>query len=147
MYRYRYREDKEMKIVYRNPYTNPNYKKRIYHLKKDDISRVPQIFYKSTGRRFYPRNDLELQHCLMEDYSKRSIELEIYYVVPRADKVTEEECVELLKGIGCESRFIACSVEEPSLFFAELNEDDATRLKASGGIKCTYPRRHLSFLL
>ncbi|KAK1358631.1 hypothetical protein POM88_043105 [Heracleum sosnowskyi] len=134
-----------MKIVYRNPYQNP-YKKRIYHLKKDDISRVPQIFY-STGERFYPRNDLELLRCLREDYADTSPELEIYYVVPVADKVTEEECLELLKGIGCENRFIACSVEEPSLFFAELNEDDATRLKASGGIKCTYPRRRLSFLL
>ncbi|KAK1358595.1 hypothetical protein POM88_043069 [Heracleum sosnowskyi] len=71
----------------------------------------------------------------------KSGQLEIYYIEVDADKVTVEECLELLKRIDlCESRFIACSVKEPSLFYADLNKSDVTRLEASNGISRVYPR-------
>ncbi|KAK1358601.1 hypothetical protein POM88_043075 [Heracleum sosnowskyi] len=128
--------------------SNPE-KRRIY--KKDvDISRVPLIFHsRGYGHGFYnlPRNDMELLDWLEESrWSLRPVvdksgRLEIYYIEVDADKVTVEECLELLKRIDlCESRFIACSVKEPSLFYADLNKSDVTRLEASNGISRVYPR-------
>ncbi|KAK1358605.1 hypothetical protein POM88_043079 [Heracleum sosnowskyi] len=125
--------------------SNPE-KRRIY--KKDvDISRVPLIFHsRGYGHGFYnlPRNDMELLDWLEESrWSLRPVvdksgRLEIYYIEVDADKVTVEECLELLKRIDlCESRFIACSVEEPSLFCADLNKSDVTRLEG-------YARGHLA---
>ncbi|KAK1352238.1 hypothetical protein POM88_053502 [Heracleum sosnowskyi] len=123
--------------------SNPE-KRRIYKIDVD-ISRVPLIFHRwGYGHGFYnlPRNDMELLDWLEESrWSSRpslidkSGRLEIYYIEVDADKVTVEECLELLKRIDlCESRFIACSVKEPSLFYADLNKSDVTRLEASNGI-------------
>ncbi|KAK1352235.1 hypothetical protein POM88_053499 [Heracleum sosnowskyi] len=118
-----------------------------------DISRVPRIFNSmedGDGVYFFPQDDIELLDWLKESRpslrNRYSVDLEIYKVKVDADKVTVEKCLELLKGIDCESRFLACSVEEPSFFFALLNEDDATRLKASDGISGIYRRPRLMFL-
>ncbi|KAK1352240.1 hypothetical protein POM88_053504 [Heracleum sosnowskyi] len=132
--------------------SNPE-KRRIYE-KDVDISRVPLIFHScGYGKGFYdlPRNDMELldwleksRWSLRRSLSDQSGRLEIYYIEVDADKVTVEECLELLKRIDlCESRFIACSVEEPSLFCADLNKSDVTRLEASNGISRVYPRGRL----
>ncbi|KAK1358598.1 hypothetical protein POM88_043072 [Heracleum sosnowskyi] len=118
-----------------------------------DISRVPRIFNSTEdGDGFYvfPQDDIELLDWLKESRpslrNRYSVDLEIYKVKVDADKVTVEKCLELLKGIECESRFLACSVEEHSFFFALLNEDDATRLKASDEISGIYRRPRLMFL-
>ncbi|KAK1352237.1 hypothetical protein POM88_053501 [Heracleum sosnowskyi] len=94
------------------------------------------------GVYFFLQDDIELLDWLKE--SRPSLRNRYFKV--DADKVTVEKCLELLKGIDCESRFLACSVEEPSFFFALLNEDDATRLKASDGISGIYRRPRLMFL-
>ncbi|KAK1358596.1 hypothetical protein POM88_043070 [Heracleum sosnowskyi] len=117
-----------------------NPKKYWIYPKDVDISRVPRIFNSledGDGVYFFPQDDIELLDWLKESrpslrhrYSLDKFnQLEIYTVKMDADKVTVEKCLELLKGIDCESRFLACSVEKPSFFFVELNEDDATRLK------------------
>uniref|UniRef100_A0A162A5R4 Uncharacterized protein n=1 Tax=Daucus carota subsp. sativus TaxID=79200 RepID=A0A162A5R4_DAUCS len=68
---------------------------------------------------------------------------EIYHVVVEAESGKVEDFLKVLKGIGCESMFIACSVERANRFFAELNEDNATRLRDSSGISDVYSRDEL----
>lgn len=153
-----------MIIVDKKLLTDKNGKKYKIYPEDVDISRVPRIFLSShaNGSVFYrfPRNDIEQLQWLGQPRSFRgplvqrhfgrpdesaSKRREIYHVVMEAKRVTVEDCLELLKGIGCESRFIACSVEKADLFFAELNKDDATRLKDSNGVLGVY--RHGRFMI
>ncbi|KAK1385134.1 hypothetical protein POM88_022869 [Heracleum sosnowskyi] len=67
----------------------------------------------------------------------------IYHVEVNADSCIVEECLELLKRIACDDRFITCSVESARLFYADLNEDEAVKLKGLNEIHSVYPRSSL----
>lgn len=62
-----------------------------------------------------------------------------------ADSCTVEECLELLKRIGCDNRFITNSVESARLFYAELNEDEAVKLRGLKEIRSAHARKDLLF--
>ncbi|KAK1367414.1 hypothetical protein POM88_042975 [Heracleum sosnowskyi] len=64
---------------------------------------------------------------------------EIYEVRVKANSCTVEKCLELLKEIGREKRFIARSVGSARLFFAELNKEDADKLKGLDEICDVFP--------
>ncbi|XP_074380733.1 uncharacterized protein LOC141721633 [Apium graveolens] len=101
-----------------------------------DISGVPKK--KSYGRYVYPQNDFQvLAWCGRPTWSYfdqfRLNKLEVYEVKVKSDNFTVEYFLQLLKQIGCpETRFIACSVESPDLFFAELDKEEASKLQALG---------------
>ncbi|KAL8094584.1 hypothetical protein AgCh_036206 [Apium graveolens] len=79
-----------------------------------DLTGVPKK--KSYGRYVNPQSDFQ-----------------VYEVKVKSDTWTVEYFLQLLKRIGCpETRFIACSVESPDLFFAELDKEDADKLQALG---------------
>lgn len=60
---------------------------------------------------------------------------EVYYVcVNNCDRCNEYGCRELLKIIGCEKRFVCCSIERPRVFYAKLNKKEAAKLKGVKGI-------------
>ncbi|KAK1367242.1 hypothetical protein POM88_042803 [Heracleum sosnowskyi] len=71
----------------------------------------------------------------------------IYEVKVKANSCTVAECLELLKRIGRENRFIARSVESARLFFAELNKEDAHKLKGLDEICYAFPRDDRAFHL
>lgn len=99
------------------------------------------------GVYMYPGNDIELlDMCpIPMNWScvGNSSPSEIYHVEVNADSCTVEECLELLKRIGCDNRFITNSVESARLFYAELNEDEAVKLKGLKEIRRVYPRKDL----
>ncbi|WOH02393.1 hypothetical protein DCAR_0521782 [Daucus carota subsp. sativus] len=125
----------------------------IIYKAKVDISGVPRIFCSLDGGGGvykYPEDDDELLSLCSNRSSPRMRwiggkfdQTEIYHVVVEAESGKVEDFLKVLKGIGCESMFIACSVERANRFFAELNEDNATRLRDSSGISDVYSRDEL----
>ncbi|KAK1367406.1 hypothetical protein POM88_042967 [Heracleum sosnowskyi] len=106
-----------------------------------DISGIPRKFVGRShrhGNYVYPANDRKLlMWCTRPLRLNRADQFhrpEIYEV--KANSCTVEKCLELLKGIGREKRFIARSVESARLFFAELNKEDADKLKVKAN-SCT----------
>ncbi|XP_063938497.1 uncharacterized protein LOC108197737 isoform X2 [Daucus carota subsp. sativus] len=128
---------------------------------KVDISRVPRIFLEyddglgeegeeEDGVYLFPGNDVELldmtpRPMMLPRVVGISKPSEIYLVDVKADSCTVEECLELLKRIGCDNKFITNSVESARLFYAELNEDEAVKLKGLNEIDEVYRRRDLLF--
>lgn len=120
---------------------------------KVDMSRVPRIFSTLTfggGLYEYPEDDIELLECCCRPSNRCYVcgkfeKTKVYHVDVEDDSCTADECIELLKKIGCENRFIACSVERANLFYAELNKDDAARLKGVKGILDVFPRGEIYF--
>lgn len=99
------------------------------------------------GYCMYAKDDFELlRRCWRPlrwncvDNGLRRPKVKIYEVKVKAKSCTVEECLELLKRIGLENQFIACSVESVNLFFAELNKEDAKKLKGLGEIRHVFPR-------
>ncbi|KAL1817346.1 hypothetical protein ACET3Z_019920 [Daucus carota] len=114
-----------------------------------DMSGVPKIFgrFEGGGSLYqYPEDDTELLGLCWTPSAKmrwiggKFVRTKIYHVEMEAESCTVEDFLKVLKGIGCEDLFIACSVERANLFFVELNEDSATRLRGSSGICDVYPR-------
>ncbi|KAK1367417.1 hypothetical protein POM88_042978 [Heracleum sosnowskyi] len=135
---------------------------QIYQIYPDqfDISGIPRKFIKNKAISFlqktltkdrdgkyvvhpvvvYPADDRKLlswcKRPLRLNGADRFHRPEIYGVRVKASSCTLEKCLELLKGIGREKRFIARSVESASVFFAELNKEDTDKLKGLDEI-CT----------
>ncbi|KAK9669801.1 hypothetical protein RND81_13G155000 [Saponaria officinalis] len=69
---------------------------------------------------------------------------EVYCVVVVGESPREEsKCLELLDEIGCMERYLGCSVEMSSVFFANLIKDEAARLEGLDGVHRVIPRRRV----
>ncbi|XP_074320780.1 uncharacterized protein LOC141657438 isoform X2 [Silene latifolia] len=66
---------------------------------------------------------------------------EVYVIVVEGESREESRCLELLKEIGCEERFLGCSIEMDFAFFARLNKDEATKIQGLKGVREVVARR------